>query len=945
MILRSTTALLLLALAAACADDPVPPGPACERREDCPSGQICAPDETCRAAECGVDDDCIAVDPKKVCELSTLTCVYKAGFADDCDAARPCPFGEFCSTLLGSCLTSSTAADCTRRGQCPAGQTCDRDANKCIPDPGCYGDEFCEGGEICDLVNHECTQVSVQCTRCAADNTCGTGAQCDQAKRECVVVGEEAACRTGEFCDPLRRCVQCINDDQCGPGTFCNASLGRCESNVQCVDDPSECPANQNVSCVTCVAPQICDIRTRQCQAPPTVCENDIDCPGEQFCDTNFDPPVCAPRVPDCLDDLLEPNPSASTARRLDDAESRFAELKICPANLDWYRLDVEAGTYLTVDVRFRHAEGDLEAQLFLADGVTLVDESRSTNDNERVELAVGTRTTLLLKVFLAVPAVNPTPYELVVARDPIEACPDDGHEEDDDLAAARTLESDTPYEGRICTADPDWFVLRDVPASSRITAHLDVRARLGDLDLELWRGNSTRPLLRAASTSDGEDLSYDASFAGDYYLRVVGKRADGNVYTLRAEVRDQAGLVCRDDGFEPNQGPTEATRAPDTTMTPDLDQLSICEGDEDWYVVNLGPGEGLLADIGFDPVVDLELKLYAPGAMAGGSAPIAQSSARFGREHVGWRAATAGDYYVRVHTVEAGATTPYSMHLERLPPLVCLDDFVDAQGLGDTQLDAYPLDVPPTRIDGLTLCAGDSDWYQLVLVGGFTNVIRLHYIESDATLDALIYDGAGAQLVGTAGGGSAKEIAVNVEGAGGIAVAFLEVRRSLGFESAYDLTIDLTTLDACLDDAEEPNDLLTSVSRVASSSVSPVIVDALTLCTSAISLETGEGDQDWYEINPPAVGARITARTVAPDGDLFLELLSPGGARRACINAGPNRCYSDGNDEEELVTFTATTTNPYYLRVGSVYSSAQAPVRPLDADTKYRLEIEYSGP
>ena len=82
-----------------------------------------------------------------------------------------------------------------------------------------------------------------------------------------------------------------------------------------------------------------------------------------------------------------------------------------------------------------------------------------------------------------------------------------------------------------------------------------------------------------------------------------------------------------------------------------------------------------------------------------------------------------------------------------------------------------------------------------------------------------------------------------------------------------------------------------------------------------------------------------------ASGGDLSLELLTPGAARRACVNAGNNRCYSDGNDDTELVTFTATTTDPYFLRVGSVYSSAQALVRPLDADTKYRLEIEYTGP
>jgi hypothetical protein len=126
---------------------------------------------------------------------------------------------------------------------------------------------------------------------------------------------------------------------------------------------------------------------------------------------------------------------------------------------------------------------------------------------------------------------------------------------------------------------------------------------------------------------------------------------------------------------------------------------------------------------------------------------------------------------------------------------------------------------------------------------------------------------------------------------------------------------------------------------------VSPIVIDGLSLCTSTFSPVTMQGDQDWFEIHPPRAGARITARTTAISGDLFLELRSPGGARRACINAGPNRCYSDGANNTELVTFTATTTNPYFLRVGSIYSSPVASVRPLDADTKYRLEIEYSGP
>ena len=48
---------------------------------------------------------------------------------------------------------------------------------------------------------------------------------------------------------------------------------------------------------------------------------------------------------------------------------------------------------------------------------------------------------------------------------------------------------------------------------------------------------------------------------------------------------------------------------------------------------------------------------------------------------------------------------------------------------------------------------------------------------------------------------------------------------------------------------------------------------------------------------------------TLFTDGDLSMELFSQGAIARACNNFGPDRCYSDGNDLTEMVSFTATTT------------------------------------
>ena len=78
----------------------------------------------------------------------------------------------------------------------------------------------------------------------------------------------------------------------------------------------------------------------------------------------------------------------------------------------------------------------------------------------ERVEIEAGTDRTLLLRVFLAIPTITPVNYDLILARAPGTTCPDDTNEPDDSPGDAKTLTSDVPYEGRLCSADPDWFVL-----------------------------------------------------------------------------------------------------------------------------------------------------------------------------------------------------------------------------------------------------------------------------------------------------------------------------------------------------------------------------------------------------------------------------------------------------------------------------------------------------
>lgn len=938
-----SAALLLsgLALLAACGDDETPPID-CTTSADCPADQKCTPDRRCVAGlECVSDLECTQADPRKQCDLETFSCVFREPFGDECDALRPCAFGEFCSTLLGRCQDSASARDCARRAQCPAGQICDQSANKCIQNPGCYGDAFCEEGEICDQVSRSCVQLTGECEPCTSANRCDTeGLLCSSATQECVASGETPVCRTGEFCDILGRCVQCSSNDDCGAGLFCNLSLGRCESNLRCVNDLSDCPATSGVRCVVCEAPEICDPRTLACQAPPTECETDLDCAERDFCDRSLPVPVCVRRVPDCLNDLLEPNDNAALAAPLPPETGLFDELKLCPGDVDWYRLDLTAGTYLTVDARFRQSDGDLELQLFLADGVTLLDESRSVTDNERVEFEAGTDLTVLVRVFLAVPARAPPTYRLVVARDAGDVCEDDAFEDNDVLASAVMTRSDVPVEGRVCPGDADWFVLKNLELGQTVEVDLDFRHALGDLDLELHRAGSSRPLLRSASVTDDESLRFVTSFAGDHFLRVYGQRGDSNVYTLRAAVRDDGAPLCADDAFEPNNDLASATPSPEDTGAV-ATGLSICQGDDDFFRIPMVAGETVRAEIGFTSQADLELELYLPNRDPASATPIRASTGVSAREFLAYRTNQAGDHLLRVRGRDPAQISSYELRVDHQVIGACEPDAYDEAGRGNTAADAVGLGFAPLREDGLTICGFDQDHFRLSMEAGYRHILRIHYVDALTTLDLALLDDAGAVLAQTTGVGfDAKEIAVSVGGAG-LAFGVLRVQNSgVGAGSPYSIVTDVAPLYDCQPDRFELNDARGLASTpVATPTVTPYLLEGLTLC----ALTGAVGDEDWFVLDT-TVGTTVVAELEHDQGDLFLELMDPTGVR-ACTNAGAQRCFSDGSDLHEAVRFTTGMPGPYYLRVGSIYSSPAITNPPPDADTAYRLSVRHELP
>jgi hypothetical protein len=945
-------AWVLAAWAVACSDSGSDsttdtPDPSCTVDADCPDGFACASEGLCVDGSCDVDADC--GDARQVCTEGA--CTFLPPFGDECDDAdRRCPFGEFCSALLGTCESSATSLDCVRTSQCPSGQICDRSASKCIVNPGCFGPDFCEPTEICNAATRVCEVDNlVLCQPCATADQCSEGQRCDDDTGACVPTDEQTPCATGTFCSVLEFCVQCESDADCGDGLFCNLDLGTCDSEVQCADEVNDCPVLEGVRCEVCIAPLQCNRSTQRCEAPPAVCEDDADCTESQFCDGTQIPPTCALRVPECLDDVFDEgggNGTPASATPL--TGEAFDDLFLCPGDVDWYRVDVEAGTLLTIDARFQQEVGDLELELFLEDGTTLIARARSGTDNERIRVELGTARTLLLRVFPARPTPQAVDYRLVIGRASTDPCQDDALEPNDGPGETSELELNQPILGVLCAADPDYFRLSDVPIGTAVDLELDFVPSLGNLDLAVFRLDEPEPLFVSNSLATTEFISFPATFGGDFIVRVSGDGTDQGAYTLRARGRTgDPAAACPDDPEEPNDGPT--TAADVSIPVPGVGRVfagdrTLCPGDEDWFSVPYpGGNTRLTIELGHDPGIDLDVAVYDDRPDALSEPPLAVGRRTGRREFFTFSRTEIGGVLLRVFRARPQDAGAYELRFNVGPAVPCTDDTFDTLGAGASRNDAVDAGSAPNRLDDLTLCGGDVDFYRVSLPPGFSYEVRLQWPNPADELQ-LVASGANGFPPTSTGLLFPSATAVTVFSPGPLPLdLFLQPVITAGPGTPYSIVVDRRPGVDCTDDAFDPNDEVAEAATIPL----PLSTTGLVLCPSSRFSNFEDGDEDWFEVPVATAGSRLQAEITFEQGDLFLEILSPDGQTRACLNTDTDRCFSDGFGPSERVELTVPAPGPYFLRVSSFYSAIPVEQLPpdVDVDSAYDLEVELTAP
>ena len=474
-----------------------------------------------------------------------------------------------------------------------------------------------------------------------------------------------------------------------------------------------------------------------------------------------------------CTEDGYEPNDGVAEAAPLVAPAS--VQAVVCGGDPDWYRIELDEGDRVDVDLRFRHAVGDLNLYLTRSNGQSLA-LGASRDDDEHVSWTATEAGSYGIRVFGLLGASAPYALDIAVER-AVQPCEDDDFEDDDTIATATPVVSGLLYDLQACPGDDDWFAVA-AAAGDTLVVTVSHESAIGDLNVTVYRPDGV-VVVEAQRVIDAERAIVTAQQAGVYRMRVHGATSDVEVaYAFSALVLPSGPDGCADDAFEPNDTPDEAATVATSTGAADV-TAQLCAGDPDWYAVSLPGGKTLAVTVTHGTAGALELTVEAPsGAPIGASEATAEAPAVVVAD-----ALAAGAYRIRVDGAE-GVTTGYRLEVS-VGEWVCVEDAFEEN---DDVLSAVNV-TGLSSLDGV-VCGGDADWYAVDLVEGDTVSLDLRFVHAAGDLNLYLTRPNGQTLVfgGTVTDDEHVEYTVPAEGRYGVRVFGLR-----GASNRYHLDLAVT--------------------------------------------------------------------------------------------------------------------------------------------------------
>ncbi len=424
------------------------------------------------------------------------------------------------------------------------------------------------------------------------------------------------------------------------------------------------------------------------------------------YADTNNDGTLEGPEDKVCPD-AFEDNDFRTSARSL--PVGTYEDLLLCweigQTDNDWYSIFVPAGGTVTATMNFEHDFGNLSMRLHRAN--VLADQSLSATDIETVT-AVNSGAGELYFVHVFGSGTGFTNrYDLDVQLSFSDVCMDDN------IAAATQGAASTHGSGdyalTLCEGTEDWIKLPS--GTSSITANVELKNRLGNIDVELWDANG---VVVASSSADNVESIDMSGLSGTHYLRILP--ANGafirNSYNLWVERNNAAPSApyCPDP-YEYDDALTAAESLP-VTAAQIADPIS-CGSDTDWFQItgiSSGSTYQFAAFYSHSAARDLTLEIAdASGAILDTSDTASDDAL------LSFVAPTTGNYFARI-TNDGTGVAPYDLLVGRdtIYGFSCPEDDFDSNGnSNDNTAGAAPITVP-SRLS-LGACSTDDDYFRFV--------------------------------------------------------------------------------------------------------------------------------------------------------------------------------------------------------------------------------------
>lgn len=471
------------------------------------------------------------------------------------------------------------------------------------------------------------------------------------------------------------------------------------------------------------------------------VCALDDDDPDGEDCDHFWCVPeeaiftfVAHPEeggAGDCADDAREPNDSQQAPWAMEPGS--LPDLWLCPGDEDWFGVQASAGSTIEASILFATALGDLALEVLSPDGQVL-QRSATSSDREEVQAVAPTDGLHLLRITGALAAGSEgNGYSLSVRLEAGGECAPDAGEPNDDLGRASAVEPGQSGPYTICAGDEDFYALQVEPGSE-VVVQVRFEHRLGDLDARMLAADGT-VLTSSATDGDVETLRHVVAAGDRVYLQVLGVRASNSSYSIDVSVQGLG--ECPDLAQEPNDTPEQAPWIEDDSL-----QGAICptgaQADVDVFRIFLPAFTGVGLSARFSHAAgDLDMLLSDPQERV-----LAIADSSDDDEHIEFPGLPE-DSTVYVHMEGyQGAQNTYTLDVEQSPFTErCRPDRGEPNDTAEQAARVRPQE-GSAELPGLSLCAGDEDWFLIEVAEGGSILVGIDFAHARGDLSLSLLDG-----------------------------------------------------------------------------------------------------------------------------------------------------------------------------------------------------------